>query len=151
MLKAQTMEDCGLEMRRVFQARRETVFRAWTDRDELANWWGPKGFTAHIDTFDPKPGGAYRIDMRSPEGESHWLHGKFRAVEPHERLVLTWIWEQGAMAGHEMLVTVEFTALDDATELRLRHERLPSEAAREAHNEGWSGSFECLTDCLAAT
>ncbi len=43
---------------RVFDAPRERVFRAWTDPDHLAKWWGPKGFTNTFQEFDMRPGGA---------------------------------------------------------------------------------------------
>ncbi len=147
-MNAAAKGELTLEISRVFQARKEAVFRAWTDEEQLSQWWGPKGFTAYIDRFDAKPGGPYRIDMRSPDGESHWLHGEFREVDPHDRLVFTWVWEQGDLAGHEMLVTVEFFAVDEATEVRLTHAKLPGEAARTAHNQGWMSTFECLSDAI---
>jgi uncharacterized protein YndB with AHSA1/START domain len=58
MAQAQTAESLDLELTRVFQATRENVFRAWIDREALSHWWGPKGFTTEIDTFDARPGGA---------------------------------------------------------------------------------------------
>lgn len=144
MPEAAAPAELALEISRVFQARQDAVFRAWTDREQLANWWGPKGFDAHIDTFDARPGGAYRIDMRSPDGDSHWLRGEFVEIDPHDKLSMTWIWEQGDLAGHEMLVTVEFFGIDDATEVRLTHARLPGEEARTLHNEGWLSSLDCF-------
>lgn len=151
MAQVEAAEGLTLELSRVFQARQENVFRAWIDEDELKHWWGPKGFTAHIETFDPRPGGAYRINMCSPDGQAHWLRGEFKEVKPHDRLVMTWIWEQGDMAGHEMLVTVEFTAIDDATEVRLTHARLPSEGARAAHSQGWNSSLDCFAEHLTGS
>ena len=149
MAEAAAVANHELEIRRVFPARRETVFRAWTVGEELAQWWGPQGFSAHIDHFDPRSGGSYRIDMRSPDGTSRWLKGEFREVTPPERLVMTWIWEQGDFADLEMLVTVEFSAVDDETEVRLTHARLPSESAKAAHHGGWTSTLECFTEFLA--
>lgn len=146
MPEAHAAANLTLEINRVFQARQENVFRAWIDEDEFKHWWGPKGMTAHIDTFDATPGGTYRVDMRSPAGDSHWLHGEFKEISPHDRLVMTWIWEQGDLADLEMLVTVEFTAIEDATEVKLTHAKLPSEGARAAHSEGWTSSLECLDE-----
>jgi uncharacterized protein YndB with AHSA1/START domain len=142
--------DHELEIRRVFSAGREAVFRAWTVQEELAQWWGPQGFSAHIDHFDARSGGSYRIDMRSPDGTSRWLRGEFREVTPPERLVMTWVWEQGDLADLEMLVTVDFSALEGATEVRLTHSRLPSAGAKDAHNQGWTSTLECFTQFLVA-
>ena len=146
MVEAQTAPGLTLELSRVFQAPQEAVFRAWIDENHLRRWWGPKGFTAHIDEFEPRPGGAYRIDMRDSGGDSHWVHGVFKAVDPHDRLVMNWIWEQGDLAELVMLVTVEFTAMGNATEVKLTHANLPSEAARDAHSGGWTSSLECLAE-----
>ena len=56
--EAQAIQSLSLELTRVFQATRENVFRAWIDREELQHWWGPKGFSTVVDSFDAKPGGA---------------------------------------------------------------------------------------------
>jgi uncharacterized protein YndB with AHSA1/START domain len=140
--------DHVLSLTRVFQASREAVFRAFTDREQVKNWFGPKGFSAEIDQFEPRVGGRYRLNMIEPNGTPHWLNGRFVAIEPYERLVYTWCWEQGDLKGLETLVTVRFMAVGDATELRLEHSRMPSEGARDAHGKGWSSSFEGLMDHL---
>ena len=151
MADVQAVENLTLELSRVFQAKRENVFRAWIDPDELKPWWGPKGFNTEIDTFNATPGGAYRVCMRAPDGSEHWLHGEFKEVSPHDFLSMSWIWEAGDMAGHEMLVTITFTAVGDATEIKLVHSNLPSEGAVTAHSEGWTSSFECCDETLAGS
>ena len=50
---------------RIFEAPREQVFRAWTDPDEVAQWYGPEGFDTpreriHIDL---RVGGRYELTM----------------------------------------------------------------------------------------
>ncbi len=149
MAQAQKVENLDLELSRVFQATQENVFRAWTDREALSHWWGPKGFTTEIDTFDARPGGAYRLCMRAPDGSGHWLHGEFKEISPHDFLSMSWVWEGGDMAGHEMLVSVAFTAVGGATEVKLVHSNLPGEGAVAAHRDGWTSSFECLDGEIA--
>jgi uncharacterized protein YndB with AHSA1/START domain len=82
--------------------------------------------------------------MRNDAGEEYYLRGVFREVSPPERLVFTMAWQEGEMKGLETLVTVEFHDRGGATELVLTHEGFPAEAAREAHNQGWTSSFNCL-------
>jgi uncharacterized protein YndB with AHSA1/START domain len=74
---------------RIFDAPRETVFRAWTDPKQLAKWWGPKGFTNPVCEFDARPGGAIRIVMRAPNGEDYPMKGTVQEVSPPSRLVFT--------------------------------------------------------------
>jgi uncharacterized protein YndB with AHSA1/START domain len=137
-----------LRITRVIAAPREKVFRAWADPAELAKWWGPKGMTVPLCEMDVRPGGAIHTCMRSADGEDHSMKGVYREVTPPERIVLTWCWQEGEMAGLETLVTVEFRDRGASTELVLTHEGLPSEAACEAHNQGWSSSFECLDEII---
>jgi uncharacterized protein YndB with AHSA1/START domain len=58
---------------RVFDAPRGLVFKAWTDPEHMARWWGPKGFTNPICELDARVGGAWRIVMRSPAGSAYWF------------------------------------------------------------------------------
>ena len=55
-----------MEMTRVFDAPREVVFAAWTDPKQVAQWWGPTGFTTPVCELDVQPGGAILIHMRAP-------------------------------------------------------------------------------------
>ena len=138
-----------LQLRRTFEARRESVFDAFTKPDELAKWWGPKGMTTPVAEIDLRTGGAYRFDMAEPDGGIHRVTGVFREVRRPEKLVYTFMWEEGDFAGVETLVTIEFADLGAATELTLTHELLPSERACELHEQGWTSSFDCLDESLA--
>src|SRR6201981_2378158 len=76
---------------RVFDAPRAMVFKAWTDAKELAQWWGPKGFTNPVCELDVRVGGAIRIHMRSPDGSVYPMKGDFREIVPPERLAFSHI------------------------------------------------------------
>ena len=78
-----------LSLERTFSAPREVVYRALTEPDEVAKWWGPKGFTSPSVDFDPQVGGSYRIAMQPPDGELFHLSGEFREVGPPSRLGYT--------------------------------------------------------------
>ena len=55
----------------------------------MARWWGPANFTNSACEMDVRPGGAYRIVMRSPEGVEYPIRGIFLEVARPERLVMT--------------------------------------------------------------
>jgi uncharacterized protein YndB with AHSA1/START domain len=74
---------------REFDAPRELVWKAWTEPERVACWWGPQGFTAPDIKMDVRVGGRFHWCMRSPEGEDHWMTGFFREIAPPGRLVLT--------------------------------------------------------------
>ncbi len=148
--KPMSNENAGriLRLTRTFAAPRETVFQAWTDREILVKWWGPKGYTVPVAEIDVRPGGAWRTCMRSPEGEEYCVGGVYREVIPPEKLVFTWAWESDGEPGHETVVTIEFHDKDGATELVLVQELFESVEARDKHNQGWSSSFDCLAEAL---
>ena len=72
---------------REFAAPRELVFEACTEARHLAQWWGPRGFTASVCEWDAKPGNKIYVVMRAPNGTRYPMGGEFREVVPPERLV----------------------------------------------------------------
>ncbi len=138
----------SLEIRRTFEAPRERVYRAWTEPAALARWFAPsEQYSVFVHALDLRVGGAYRIEMRHDSGRSSVVLGTYRALEPPERLVFTWRWEQEP-ATAETLVTVTLAARAGATELVLRHELFATAAAAGEHDKGWSGCFELLKKAL---
>jgi len=79
----------SIEIVRIFDAPRELVYQAWTDPEHMTQWWGPKIFTNHSCKLDVRPGGAWQIVMRSPDGTDYGCKGVYSEVTPPERLVFT--------------------------------------------------------------
>ena len=140
-----------LVVTRVFDAPRALVFKAWTEPERAARWWGPRGFTTLSCEMDVRSGGAWRRRMRSPEGTVHVKRGVYREVAPPERLVFTYADEDAAgKTGHETLVTVSFAEAGGKTTLTLRQAVFETVAVRDSHRAGWTGCMERLADHLAA-
>lgn len=80
-----TQQD--LVITRTLRAPREKVWRAWSEADQLAQWWGPKGCTIRILNFDFQPGGIFHYAMQFQPG--HEMFGKFvyREIAAPERIV----------------------------------------------------------------
>lgn len=76
-------------LRRAFGAPRALVWQAWTDPLELAQWWGPRGFSSPRCEFDLRVGGAIGIDMRAPDGTVYPMRGTVDEFSVGERLVFT--------------------------------------------------------------
>jgi uncharacterized protein YndB with AHSA1/START domain len=139
-----------LQLQRVLQAPRSRVFKACTDPEDLAQWWGPHGFTTpHID-LDVRVGGSYRFAMQPPDGEVFHLAGEFRAVDPPARLVYTFRWEEPDPDDRETLVTVSLQDLGDSTEFALLQEDFATEGRRALHEAGWTDSLERLQQLMAS-
>ncbi len=72
---------------RILDAPRERVFRAWTDPDLLARWWGPEGFTNSFQEFELMPGGQWNFIMHGPGGIHFKNESVFIEVLSPERIV----------------------------------------------------------------
>ena len=59
------MNDRQVLITRIFEAPRERVFRAWTDPDDVAEWYGPEHFDTPRDRIriDLDAGGRYELTM----------------------------------------------------------------------------------------
>jgi uncharacterized protein YndB with AHSA1/START domain len=138
----------ALRLSRRLKAPREAVFRAFTDPVALARWFGPEGISVENVKVDLRPGGAYSMVFNEADGSRHGLSGVYREISPPGRLVMTWTWGHGDMAGIETLVTIELTEASGETELTLIHEQLPSQEFLDLHRQGWTSSFICLDEIL---
>ena len=149
-----------LVIKRIFDAPREAVWKAWTVPKQCIRWWGPKGYTAPACKIDLRVGGKYLFCMRSPEGQDYWSTGVYRDIVPMERIVLTdsFADEKGNVvpASHygmqgdwpmELLVTVTFKDDGGKTIMTLEHAGIPSGTMSDCE-AGWSGSFDKLAESL---
>jgi uncharacterized protein YndB with AHSA1/START domain len=72
---------------RIFAAPRDLVFKVWTNPRYVALWWGVDGATNPRCELDVRPGGKWRIDMRTASGVVYPNQGVFLEVVDNERLV----------------------------------------------------------------
>jgi uncharacterized protein YndB with AHSA1/START domain len=133
-----------LRIQRVVPAAPPVVFGAFSAPDELAQWWGPEGFTAPSLEFNPRVGDSYRIEMQPPDGEPFYLTGEFREVDPPGRLAYTFSWEDPDPDDVETLVKLSFRDLGQSTEVVFTQGRFHTEARREHHRNGWMDSLNKL-------
>ncbi len=144
-----TETGTALQLSRVIKADRETVFKAWTEAEHLRRWSCPEGIDIADVQVDLSVGGAFQIRMLNPEGQTHTAYGTYREIERPRRLVYTWDWREDDQKVGETLVTVEFNALGDSTEVVLTHERFPSAEAKSEHEKGWSSCLNRLEALFA--
>lgn len=154
-------------LERSFAAPRDLVWRAWTQADHLARWWGPKGCTINVLKLELRPGGLfhYRMEFGAMTSWARWV---FRDIEPPRRLVFLsgFSDEQAGSNRHplqacwplDLLTTIEFVELEKRTLVRIRwapwnaseSERAAFESAYDSCFGGWSGSLDKLDDHLSS-
>jgi uncharacterized protein YndB with AHSA1/START domain len=138
-----------LVINRTFDAPREHVFAAWTDPHHAREWWGPVNYPARFVEMDARPGGRWRICLRSTEGKPElWQGGVFREVMAPERLVFTFAWEEEGERGLETLVTITFEEDGGKTRMTFRQAPFQSVEERDGHRWGWGSAFDRLVAAL---
>jgi uncharacterized protein YndB with AHSA1/START domain len=138
-----------LVIKRVFNAPRDLVFKAWTDPDHIAKWFGPRDHPAREVNVDVRPGGQWRGCLRSTEtGNDLWLGGVYREVVPPERLVFTFAWEEEGERGLETVVTITLAEQGEKTLMTFRQVPFQSAGELDGHRGGWTSCFDRLDDLL---
>lgn len=128
---------------RVFDAPRERVFRAWTDPDELAAWYGPDGFETPRERIriDLRVGGRYELTMIRPGGGEFSIgYEIIELVEP-ELLVLRSDPMPEMGMPEPTVVRVELHAHGEKTHMTLSDGPQPFASQAEA---GWNAALDKL-------
>jgi uncharacterized protein YndB with AHSA1/START domain len=161
MATARQTPEFTLQIKRTFAAPREKVFAAWARREQLEQWMC-KDVSSHTVIHhqqDIRTGGRYLMEVRDPaKGEVYWGRGIYREVKPPEKIVFTWSWTKDKPDGAQLhpenpetLVTVEFFARGNSTELLLTHATFGSKKDRDEHDQGWNGCLDMLAKVLQTT
>jgi uncharacterized protein YndB with AHSA1/START domain len=138
-------EKTSLQIKRFINAPRSRVYAAWTDPAQLKEWWGPESVRTRNFVAEVRIGGKYRWDLINQEGEEMSVFGEYRELVPENKIVFTWKWDDDEVwENRESIVTVELSDRDSGTEVKLTHEKLPSEESRDRHNEGWNSVLDRL-------
>ena len=101
---------------RTVNAPRELVWRAWTEADQIAAWWGPNGFTTTIHEMDVAVGGVWRFMMHGPDYPNKVV---YREIVKPERLVYDHTDDRDPPS-QQFQTTVTFAAHGRKTKVTLR-------------------------------
>ncbi|HEX4775072.1 MAG TPA: SRPBCC domain-containing protein [Candidatus Saccharimonadales bacterium] len=152
-------ESKELTLTRVFDAPRELVFKAWTDAEMLAKWWGPRGVTSPELEIDLRPGGTIRIVMLAGDelgelaGQRWPMQGTFKEIKAPEKLVFInqAVDEEGNVL-IDGLTTVTFEEQGGKTKLTMhavaKPVATPAEQMLEGMTQGWSQSLDKLAELV---
>jgi uncharacterized protein YndB with AHSA1/START domain len=76
-----------LYIERVYDAPVKMVWQAWVDPDQVAKWWGPRGFSITTKQKDVRAGGTWTYTMLGPDGKVWPNKTFFHEVERYSKLV----------------------------------------------------------------
>jgi uncharacterized protein YndB with AHSA1/START domain len=142
-------EQGALEITRRWDAPPERVWQAWTDPQALSRWFGPGEEQSVTNAqLDVRPGGAYSIAFRTPDGEQHRVFGVYDEVVVNRKLSFSWAWQ--STPERVSFVCIELEQQEGGTVMRFRHDRFFDKAALDNHTRGWTAALAKLDRFITA-
>ena len=146
-------DDTTLRIERLIDAPPEAVFRAWTTKEAMEEWYKDRpDDVVRVTEHDPRVGGKYRIEF-GPRGEKPYVEdGVYLAIEPPHRVQVSETLETpDGIAWGGTTVTVVFEEEDGKTRLTLVHENFPSQTERDNAAGGWPGFIDRVASLVTGT
>ena len=125
----------------------EEVWRAWTEPDRIAKWFGsdPSGQVLKV-MLNVCPGGFFEITFKDGNQTAHTCYGVYSVVREFHNLEFSWNWK--SEPGVESFVIVVLTSENNFTKMLFRHERLGT-GSQHNYEEGWKSTFLKLEQLLS--
>lgn len=144
--------DQEIRIERTFDAPRDRVWKAFTQPELLAKWWG-RGNKLDIERMELNKGGHWRFVEHSAEGDQGF-EGAFREISKPDRIVQTFSWD--GMPGHEIVDTLTLHDLGDNRTKAVTTSRFHSKEERDGMlqlgmEEGLNQSYQALDKLLETT
>jgi len=150
-----------LTITRVFDAPRELVFKAWTDSEMLAKWWGPRGVTNPESDVEAHVGGKIRVVMLAgpemgPLAGQRWpMEGMFEEFEAPSKLVFkNQAVDENGNVLIDGLTTVTFEEAGGKTRMTMHTTAkgmVPqAEGMLAGMSDGWTQSIDKLAEFIAS-
>jgi uncharacterized protein YndB with AHSA1/START domain len=139
---------------RTIDAPPEKVFRAWTDPEQMKQWFVPKPWTLSKVETDVRPGGRSVIVMRSPEGQEFPNLGVYLEVIPNRKLVFTDAYTEAWLPSEKPFFTGIITFEPEVGKTKYtaiaRHWNLADKESHEkmGFHEGWGTCADQLNELV---
>jgi uncharacterized protein YndB with AHSA1/START domain len=134
----------------LFDAPRETVYRAWTDPEQLKHWYAPDGCSIEFKAIEVKLGGYFHSCIHDPVHGDCWIKGTYLEVLPDRKLVFTMVMSDEAgnavssvSAGKSedwpevQITTVTFDPIGEQTKVSIHQTVSEVEAKKTGAYQSW--------------
>ena len=86
MNEVNEIEKRTLTIKRTLNAPRKLVWEAWTQPEQIALWWGPKGMDTKVVEHDFRVGGKWKYTMEMPDGNEFISEGEYLVIVKFEKI-----------------------------------------------------------------
>lgn len=140
-------KELKVEVQKNFSAGADELYNAWTNPEQLKQWWKPMGNALTEVTNDIKQGGTVRYEF---EGGKLIISGEYLEVKEKEKLVYTWNWElpNDEVRNAEYKLSVDFATGQNGSTIHVIQDNFQDEETMLPHREGWEKGLSELEQFL---
>lgn len=115
-------QEREIKIIKTFEFPIESLWDAWTKPEQIANWWGPKGFTSTIHQMDFRENGEWILTLHKDDGTNFPNKSIFKEIIPQAKIVFEHFFPHFIttvlFASEGNKSTLEWTMLFETKELR---------------------------------
>jgi len=141
-------QENRIEIEKEFDVDVESLFAAWTEPEQLKQWWHPMGESLTDVKNELEEGGAVEYYVGEAGLE---ITGTYSEVKPNERLVYSWVWnmsDEGSENGYTL--DISFSSTEGGSKLRVIQEGFSAPELLKPHHDGWEKGLESLASYLSS-
>ena len=138
----------NLNVSKQFNCSKEALYNAWTQPEQLKQWWKPMGNTLTDVVNDIKEGGEVRYVFAD---NRLTIDGKYEKVQGHESLEYTWNWHMTSepIPDAPYKLTVQFEGDENNSIISIMQTGFKNDESVQPHKQGWEQGLQQLQDFLS--
>jgi len=137
-----------VELSKDFSVPVERLFQAWTEPEELKQWWHPMDNTLENVINELHEGGLVEYNFQDKNLK---ISGNYQEVSPNEKLVYSWNWEltDSKLHNASYTLTITFESAEGGSRLHVKQEGSSEYEATQSLEEGWKNGLDDLDAYLS--
>lgn len=128
------------------------LYAAWTEEEQLKQWWKPMGATLQQMTNDVRPGGEVRYTFKADDEAAPFeISGTYSEAAPGAKLVYSWNWHLAdkTVNDGDHTLTVAFLQEGEGSRIQVTQASpAPKDEAIKPHQQGWEEGLASLKTYL---
>lgn len=137
----------NLNVSKQFNCSKEALYSAWTQPEQLKQWWKPMGNTLTDVVNDIKEGGEVKYVFADKQLT---IDGKYEKVQGNDLLEYTWNWHVTSepIPAAPYKLSVRFEGDENNSTISITQTGFKNDESVQPHQQGWEQGLQQLQDYL---
>lgn len=137
---------------RKIKAPKSLVYKLFTSREHIDNWYGPKGCQTETSHMDVREGGIWKYTMNMPNGSSFDAYQIYTEVVKDVKLVFDSAKDENTPEEQRFVTQIDFKEVGDETEITItmsyRSDEMFAQAKQYGAINGYISALEKLVEYI---